>query len=273
MKTILCPTDLSASSTNAIVYAAKMAQAIDGGLTLLHVKTLLDFNTMEMAIGRKTVIEQIREELDEVSDHVMRTFRIPCKVDVDGTSLNLSSGIGKHTSDYDLVIMGTNGADDLYQFFNGSHTYNAALKTKAPLILIPEGCMYSEIKSIVLAFDYLKERQLPFEQIRPFAEKLNAEVIVLQVMEEARSREADADLRELQFILETKWGSSFAYRFDTLYSSETGPAIDSYVKKNQADALAMYVPSRNYLSRLIRESALKHISAVAEYPVLALPGS
>lgn len=273
MKTILCPTDLSASSNNAIVYAAKTAQAIGGGITLLHVKTLLDFNTMEMAMGRKTVIEQIREELDELSDDVMRTFRIPCKVDVDGASLNLSWGIGKHTSEYDLVIMGTNGADDLYQFFNGSHTYNAALKTKVPLMLIPEGCMYSEIQSIVLAFDYLRERQLPFEQLRPFAEKLKAEVIVLQVMEEAHSREADADLRELQFILNTKWGNSFVYRFDTIRSSETGRAIDNYMKGNQADALAMCVPSRNYVSRLLRPSALKHISAVAEYPVLILPES
>jgi hypothetical protein len=47
----------------------------------------------------------------------------------------------------------------------------------------------------------LKESRLPLEKLVSLASAFNAEITVLEVMEEAESKGADEDLRERQMII------------------------------------------------------------------------
>jgi len=266
MKKILCPTDLSATSFNAIAYAAKLARVTNGELTLLNVQSLFDIVPVEVLTGNRFTVQATTERLQEQCEEVSRVFHINCKCEVEATYHRLSTVISERSKHYDLLIMGSNGADDLYQFFLGTNTYNALTKAATPVLIVPEGYLYSDIKKIVFSFDYLRQRKLPMEPLVRFARTLNAEITVLQIMEEAVSKEADQDLKELQFILGTQ-AEGYPFRFDTVRSSDIPRSIDSYIANNEPDVLALCVQDRNFIENLFHKSVIKKISAICNYPI------
>ena len=267
MKKILCPTDFSDAANNAIAYAGKLAHATNCELTLLNVQSIFDYSPIDVISTAHSPAAIVARSLDSQCQEVVRAFKIVCNAQVETGFSRLSSVIREKANDYDLIVMGTDGADDLYQFFSGSNTYRAIEKTKTPVMIIPSGCIYSEIKSVVYAFDYLRERSLPLARLVPFVKALKCDLTVLQVMEEAYSKDADDDLRELQFILKTMYSGDIDYHFDTIRSSDVAASINSYILRNQPDLLALCSVNRNIISKLFHKSIIKNISAVCDYPV------
>jgi nucleotide-binding universal stress UspA family protein len=267
MKKILCPTDFSETAYAAIAYAAKLAKATGCSLTLLHVKSVFEYSFPEIADTKHISTIQVAERLETQSREVSEIFKISCDAEVVSKINMLSTVIKDVAAGYDLIVMGTNGADDLYQLFSGSNTYNAIVKSETPLLLIPEGYTYCEIKTMVYAYDYLRERNLPLAALVPFIKAVNCKLTVLQVMEEASSKDADEDLKELQFIFKTYGSEGINYEYDTIKSADISHSINSYILRNQPDALAMCSIHRNLIARIFHKSIIKNISAISNYPV------
>jgi len=267
MKKILCPTDFSTTSYNAIAFAAKLAQVTKCDLTLLNVQSVFDYTPAELVTGKEFTLKEISERLQAQCKEVSNEFKITCTAMVEATYHQLSSAISEQSHTYDLVVMGSNGPDDLYQFFLGTNTYNALTKSKTPFFLVPDGVLYSEIKKMVFAFDYLRERKLPMDPLLNFAKAVNCELTILQVMEEAYSQEAEKDLQELQFILKNSQDLSVPITFDTIRGSSIAQRIDFYMVDNQPNALALCSLHRNFIQNIFHKSIIKNISVVSSYPV------
>jgi nucleotide-binding universal stress UspA family protein len=266
MKKILCPTDFSETANNAIVYGAKLAQATHASLTLLNVQSLFDFAPVEIVEGKQATVNRAIQNLEAQSLEISNAFKISCYVEVESRYQKLSTIIDEKAASFDLILMGTNGSDDIYQFFTGSNTYNVIVKTKTPLLLIPNDCVYSEIKSVIYAFDYLREGHLPVGGLRPFIKELNCNLKVLQVMEEAHSQDVDQELKDMQFILKDLY-MDLSYEFDTIRSAEIPRSINNYMLHNQADVLALCSTHRNIVGRLFHKSVIQNISSFCTYPL------
>jgi nucleotide-binding universal stress UspA family protein len=267
MKKILCPTDFSDAAHGAIAYAAKLAHVTGSELTLLHVQSLFDLNPVELVRGNGMVMAGIRERLEAQSREVTKTFKVSCYADVQSSFSKLSTIISSKGKDFDLIVMGSDGPDDLYQFFGGSNTYNAITNTHVPLMVIPAGYVYSEINKMVYAFDYLRERSLPLARIIPWIKALGCQLTILQIMEEAYSKEAEDELKELQFIIRNLYGDALKFSYDTIRSSDVAQSINSYILRNQPDALALCSVHRNLVERIFHKSVIKNISTICSYPV------
>jgi nucleotide-binding universal stress UspA family protein len=267
MKKILCPTDFSETAGAAIAYAAKLAKATGCSLTLLHVKSVFEYSLVEVAEGIHISAAEVAEQLDAQSIEVSRTFKISCDAIVVSKLSKLSSVIAEVAEGYDLIVMGSNGIGDLYQFFSGSNTYNAIVKSKTPLLLVPDGYTYCEIQTMVYAYDYLRERKLPLEHLAPFIKAVKSKLTVLQVMEAAPSKDADEDLKELQFIFKAHGSEGIDYQYDTIRSADIPESINSYILRTQPDALALCSIHRNLIGSIFHRSTIKTISAFSNYPV------
>ena len=268
MKKILCPTDFSDTAQNAIAYSAKLAQATGSTLTLLNVQSLLNTSLVELQSGKGVIVEAVSARLEEMSNDVHQFFKISCDVLVVNSGSALSSAIVEKSADYDIIVMGTNGAEDLFEFFTGSTTYHAIQKSKIPVLLIPPTATYSEITSIVYSYNYLGERKLPFAQLQPFIKALKCDLTILQVTEEAVSQKVDEEMKELQFILtERLKGNDIKFNFDSIRSSEIALSINSYIQRNGNDVLALCTVDRNFVAELFHKSVIKIISEIASYPV------
>jgi nucleotide-binding universal stress UspA family protein len=267
MNKILCPTDLSDAAHSAIAYAGKLSKATGCSLTLLHVKSVFDLTLAGITGSNAHSAAGITDQLEEQCREISKTFKISCNAEVVSKLSKLSSVINEVAKGYDLIVMGSNGADDLYQVFGGSNTYNAIVKSDTPLLLIPEGYTYCEIKTMVYAYDYLHERKLPLVRLVPFIKALNSKLTVLQVMEEAYSKEAEEDLEELQFIIKTLYDEDLHYEYKTIRSSEVARSIDSYILRTQPDVLVLCSVHKNPIGSIFHKSVIKNISALSKYPV------
>jgi nucleotide-binding universal stress UspA family protein len=267
MKKILCPTDFSATGNNAITYAAKLAQITHCDLTLLNVQSMFDYAPVEFVTGREFTLKATAERLQAQCREVSSVFKIPCTAEVEPTYNKLSTVISEKSHHYDLIVMGSNGPDDLYQFFLGTNTYHALSKTTTPVLLIPDGALFSDIKKMVYAFDYLRERKLPIAPLLEFTRTLNCQLTVLQVMEEAYSKKAEEEMQELQFILKTRIDHDTPIRFDTIRSADVAKSINSYILRNEPDALALCAQHRSVIETLFHKSIIKDVTAICSYPV------
>jgi nucleotide-binding universal stress UspA family protein len=267
MKKILCPTDFSETAQTAIAYAAKLAKATGCSLTLLHVKSVFDFSFAEITDAKHISTTRVAEELEVQSKKISKTFKISCYAEVVSRINKLSSLITDEAEGYDLIVMGSNGADDLYQFFSGSNTYNTIVQSNIPVLLVPLGYTYCEIQTMVYAYDYLRERKLPLADLATFVKSVNCRLTVLQVMEEAVSKDAEDELKELQFIFKTYASEGINYEYDTIRSTEVAPSINSYILRNQPDVLALCSVHRTLLQEIFHKSIIKNISAASNYPI------
>lgn len=267
MKKVLCPTDFSETAHTAIAYAAKLARAMDAELTLLNVQSLFDYTPAEVIRGKDMTIAAAAERLEAQSREVSKAFSISCYSQVEPSHSKLSTVISKEASRFDLIVMGSDGPDDLYQFFSGSNTYNALIKSNTPLLLIPTGYVYSEIRHIVYAFDYLRGGKLPLTRLIPFIRPLNCRLTILQILEDQYSKKEEEQLMEHQHAISNLY-SELKISYDTLRSSEVMQSINSYIIRNEPDVLALCSVHRNLLSRLFHKSIIKNITAFSSYPVL-----
>jgi nucleotide-binding universal stress UspA family protein len=268
MKKILCPTDFTKTADNAIVYAAKLARKINAGVTLINVQVLAEL-TMEQAVwGREMNVQAATSRLEELSEEVTRVFKIPCGFEAESSNLSLSKIISTRALGYDLIVMGTQGTHTLSNFFWGTHTYRVIRDTHIPVLLVPEECVYSEIKQITYAFDYKSFDQLPMAQIIKLSRSLGSEITVLQVIEEPYSQQVEAKLKQIQEQVKQFYPESEAMiRFDTIHADELATGINSYMLRNMPDLLALCAVHHSFIQRLFHKSVIKTISGIATYPV------
>lgn len=268
MKKILCPVDFSETSQNAIAYAAKLSKATGAMLTLLNIQP----STPSPADAEKSVVvDAIKNRLEELQRDVQKFFKISCTSEVVLSASLLSDAIAQQASGFSMIVMGTNGVESIIEFLSGSKTYHAIRKSTIPVMLIPPDCVYSEIKSIVYAYDYLAERTLPLKELLPWLKSLQCSLTVLQVNEEAVSQNVIEEMDELQSIIREKWkGENIDVYFDSIRSNEIAPGINSYILRNESDILALCTHHRNFIQQMFHRSITKIISEIASYPVLVL---
>lgn len=267
MKRILCPTDFSDTAENAIVYAAKLATSLDAQLTLLNVQSAFDFTPAELTHGKAETIRAASLRLEAEALEVSKVFNVSCDSVIDPTYRKLSTVIDHEAASYDLIVMGSNGADDLYQFFNGSNTYHTMVKTNTPVLMIPSGYEYSEIKSVIYAYDCFRERMLPINPLISLVHTLKARVIALQVMEPAINPEAEEELMALQNSIKNVFAEDIELRFRTIHAENAAEAIHEYFLRSGGDVLALSTRHRNIVQRFFHKSVVKHITGIADYPV------
>ncbi len=270
MKKILCPTDFSDTAQGAVAYASKLAQKAGAHLTLFNVQSLVDRTPEEALLGEQMNAQLAYDRLEELCREISRVFKISCNGDVSTSIAGLSPVIENEAKGHDLIVMGTNGPDDFFQFVLGSNTYRLAKKTALPVLVIPVGCGYSDIRHTAFAFDYWRSNTLPMEQLVKVIQPLKSDLTVLEVMEQSYSRRAEEEILEDQGLLRDVYGGEIVMRFETLYTEDIPNALDDYVKKHDVDLLALCSQHQNLIDRLFHKSVIKEMSRIATYPLLII---
>ena len=269
MKKILCTTDFSDAALSGISYAAKLAKRIDADLTLFNVVALTDLFPEEVLMGEEVNKRAAKGRLETQSAEVSKVFKISCYGEVVTTPTSVSQAIASKASGYDLTVMGTNGADDVKQFFLGSHTYRAIRSATIPVLMVPEKTVYSDPEHVVYAYDHWRNDHLPLNQLISFLRLISCtKLTVLQVMEESVSERANEEQRRLEQVVSKLYRDDVDMTFETIHNADVADGINSYMKKANADILALCSEHHGFLSSLFHKSVIKSVASVANFPVM-----
>lgn len=270
MKKILCPTDFSETADNAIAYAAKLAQKTGAHLTLFNVQSLAERTPDEALLGEQMNAQMAYDRLEELCREVSRVFKISCNAHVETALSGLAKVIEGEAGRHDLIVMGTNGPHDVFQFFFGSNSYRIAKQTATPVLVVPAGYGYSEIRKTAFAFDYWRNNTLPMSQLVKVIKPLQSELTVLEVLEQSYSRRAEEEILADQQMLRDVYGMEVPLNFHTLYTSNIPQALDQFVKEKGIDLLALCTQHQSLIDVLFHKSVIKELSKIATYPLLII---
>lgn len=267
---ILCPTDFTAPSRDGLAYAASLARVCKGSLTLFHVQPSIWPEAMQLRNEVERSMDDIRDELELYKNEVITEFGIPCDWKFQRTTDTVEGSVSSKAQPPDLIVMGTNGADSLYQHMFGSNTFNVIADSKCPVIMVPEGTAFREVKRMVYAFDPETNPIFLVEQLKKIAEIFRAQVEVIHVVTGKKSEKTEHRMEILQQALAARNSSRITWQFHYTYDDDVTHAIDKFMRQTQAELLVITYHYRSLAQKLFRPNVIKRLSMVASYPTLVI---
>jgi len=154
MKKILVPTDFSDNANNALRYAINIGNYFEAEIHLIHI-----YEVMSKPDFLESNREYIRENSErDVSDTIRKFKKLlfgKTKLrgqGIEGNPIEVICSFAKNKN-FDLIVMGTQGASGLKKIFLGSKTFGVMKKTNTPLLAVPNDFKYRAIKNIIFPVD------------------------------------------------------------------------------------------------------------------------
>lgn len=267
MKSILCPTDFSGAARSGIEYAAQLARALQATITLTYVRPTIWPEAIQLTQDKALSNEKLSEQLQLVCKEIRDTYGVVCNFHLQTTTDTLAESIAAQASFHDMIVMGTNGAENYYQHMFGSNTFHVIEQSKCPVLLVPEGCTYKIPRVIVYAYDPETNPIFLIDQLKQLVKPLDTSVHVLHISEETPSEDSDMKIVVLKEAVRARVPSDNGWTFDSQYSDDISWALDHYMTNHDAEILAMSFHHRTLLEKVFTQSVVKKITMVAQYPV------
>ena len=189
MRTIIAPTDFSAISYNASLFAAKMAEDIKADLILLHVMELpisvAEFPVTENAFDEMGLEEELKKIQTKLHAETNNTVNIQTK-NILGSAEYEIKELCKSKKPV-AVVMGTHSYSLLDRFFLGSTTLYSAKHLRYPVLVVPSNVQYKPIKKIALASDLKDIYETPAHEIELIVKYFDAKLEIFYVGKDQKS--------------------------------------------------------------------------------------
>jgi hypothetical protein len=271
---IICPVDFSKASLNAIEYAANFAKENKGDILLVHlqkIKPVAASVSMGEGIGAREIeaAEIASKQLKSICSEIKKAFQINAEFEIDITTKSLGKVLENTEENTSLVIMGTNGVDDLYQYYFGTNTFRAIKKTKCPLLVIPENVSYRKIDRITFTWDYQPKSDLIFQRLLNLTKIFSPEYVFLHInlLDTDYSNEVFNKQRE-KMLEELSMDNRVEFKCE--YSNNIPKAIATYMIESNSDMLATTFHDRGIILNLIHGEVIRELCVTIEYPFLVL---
>jgi len=204
MKSILVPVDFSDPSENAARYALHLGKYIKANIKLCHAIYIPIEVPMEafgswpgydlITLKEESIkaLEEVAAKLrnKEIDFSMPRTFvpQIACVTEA-GAVTDVITHYAR-VQNPTLTVMGMTGAGSLARLIFGSISRSMIDKTRHPLVLVPEGFLFSKIKKIAFATSLIEDDIEVIHALGYFARFFNADLLVTYVSDINNSNDA-----------------------------------------------------------------------------------
>lgn len=271
MVNILVPTDLSDLSKVAVQYAIKIANKLDGTITLLHVINIIQpiRATMRLRLNslEQELLEIATEDLEalvkEVSKYSKTTQPIKFKI-VKGTSFNDTVKREAKKLRTGLIVMGTRGASGIRKYVLGSNTASVIEVSHVPVLAVPELGEFKQFKNVVYASD-LTHIEKEINTLMPYLEKFGSTVHLIHIA--SSLKEVSALEKKIDQVVQRSGFSNIIVR--VMVNKKIDEAIDHYVGAVKADLLTMFTHEASFYEKLFDRSMTRKMAFHSKVPLLA----
>ncbi len=271
MVKILVPTDFSALSKVAVEYAIRLANSLDGTITLLHVVTITQPVRVSMHDKMKDLEDDLitfaERDLNNLIREVMYnlTTATPIKFNV-VRSASFQGAVKNEINrlQADLVVMGTNGASGLKKTVIGSNTASVIQLCEVPVMAVPKNADFRGFKDIVYATD-LRDADEELKKVITYAERFGSTIHVLHITPSGKQvGQLEEKLDEIVARHEYKNIVSLV-----LVDNFIEGAIDQYLGVVKADLLLMFTHKATFYEKLFDRSHTRRMAFQSSVPLLA----
>lgn len=271
MVNILVPTDFSHLSKIALKYAIKIANRLNGNVTVLHIITITSPVRISMRAKMKALDQDMiisaEEDLEKLIKTISEQYKTsqPLKYQVVRGS-HFTSTLMKEAKRLrsGLVVMGTRGASGLTKAVLGSNTTSVIEVSHIPVLAVPEHAEFKGFRNVVYASDLLHlEKEL--KVLIPYIEKFGSTIHLVHIV--PNGKDVEAIEAKIEGVLQ-----KFAYKnlvTLVLVDNNIDAAIDQYVEVSKADILAMFTHELSFYEKLFDRSMTRKMAFHSKIPLLA----
>ncbi|WP_306640708.1 universal stress protein [Sanyastnella coralliicola] len=263
---ILIPIDFSENAKVALRYAMLLFGDESPEVVLLntwqvpHTGTgmLVSIDDLLRDESEKGMAEAVATLRDELHDSIKLSGRVH-----QGGVIDVIKTIMR-TEDYDLIVMGTHGADDVKKKLLGSNTSNVIRGARIPVLAVPLDTELSTPALVSLATDFenIKEDQAMI--LRRIVRKFRTKFHAVNVQREAVTANGVPDTWQTPF-------NGDMPEMVQLVADDVVSGIDAYMKDNEVDLLAVIRHDYGFFEGIFHKSVSRSLSMYTNKPVLVIP--
>ena len=273
MQTIICPTDFSKASENAVHYAAALARQYRSKIILMHAYETpviyTDVTVASLQIDFEALRESALRQLKKFYARILETvkdvqFELVLQQGLPSARI-IELAIEKKA---DMVVMATTASSRLQRFLIGSNASRVVREAPCKVLLVPPKARFRGWKKIVFTTDLSDENLVASNQVASIAERFNAELIFLNIDNRTLVHD-DNDLTRIthrirQFVRYPKMKGFVCTDLNI------ADGITYFLKSQKADCMAMATHHRRILQSMVNPSVTKRVSFETHLPLLVI---
>jgi nucleotide-binding universal stress UspA family protein len=258
MNTVIVPVDFSETSLNAARYAGQLLAGHYGvNMILYHV-----YEKPAQAEGSKEYLESLKEELQK------RGIKITTMAEQGDDFIEELEKFARHQQ-ADLIIMGITGRSPMGQAFIGSNTFKIMEKRVCPVMIIPPGSEYRDVKNVLLTSDFKDvSSSTPSAPIKKVLKTFRPNLHVINVDSNhyvALTEEYQSEKAKLTEIL-----AEFNPEFYFLGWYDVDEAINQFAHDKNIDLIITIPRDHSLIEKMFKSSHTKKLAYHSTVPVLAV---
>lgn len=269
MKTILVTTDFSEASMNAATYATHLALDLGANVKLLHVNLPVEsFNQSPVILKSQRAVTSSESQLEAVRLHMEANIKGEVEIEEElriGEFFTEMFNYCEELKPY-LVIMGSQGSTATERFLMGSNSVHAMRNLPWPLLTIPSGYAYTQIRKIALASDFTDTISIPMDRIKRFRTDFNATLDVIHI---GTNKEVNPDVILKSDVMQEQLNASDA-KYHFISQENTQEGILTFTETNEVDILIVIPKQYGFLEQLFHKSMSRQLVLNSKVPVMAI---
>jgi len=244
MSKIVVPIDFSETSTNALRYAIDLFKSPSLEIIVLHAYGVQSTSALLMKNIDRVLEKDAKQKMEDLIETIKVEFP---SIEIrplfsKNSAVSTIVALGD-SGDYDFIVMGTKGASGLKEVFMGSVAGGVISRTRAPVIVVPDGYGFHKLDEIVFAVShqpvYTKEVMAP---IRKIGELNQSKIKILHIMKGKAPQ-----LTEILDFFEDL-NPSVEYAFG---SGDTHEDLNNYLMKDYSGLLCLVRENKGFFERLL----------------------
>lgn len=276
MNKILLPTDFSANSWEATLYALRLFKDKECTFYLMHSleplvsapSTAVTSKRAQEAISTsrlnesKTGMEEVLSKVQELPKNKKHTFETLLVHDY---FLNAVQGTAKKL-EIDIVVVGTKGAGAIKEVTIGSNTANLINKLTCPIIAVPQDALESDMAEIGFATDFSIDYYAnELDLLKEIATANNSRICVVHVVGKNAEMTPESLANKLALEMTLK-PLPMDFYLITDVSVEVGTRVFSESRK--LGMLCIINKKKSFFEKMFSKSNSKSISSNLNVPLI-----
>jgi nucleotide-binding universal stress UspA family protein len=273
IKTILCPTDLSADSKKVIEFAQKIAISLHADLLLFfasHIPAKVSASASQVDSKYSREEDNARKQLIELTNNL--------KADPSNKGKNINydflwedglplEAIGKVLKDrkIDLLVMGSSGSKK-DKFESNASTFLDQIN--CPVIFLPSYDNFNPFSEIVYAFDAFRYSINTIVDAIQLLKTLKPNITFLHITEESDSKVESRFVKAKKHILENITYENVKFKIFT--ASDIVHGLNEYAENHSSDLIVMSNYRKSLIEKIFETKPSKKMAYHLNVPVLVM---
>lgn len=268
---ILCPTDFSECSLNAIEFATRLGEKLNAHLVLLHVLNREDYLKLSpLDTDGSNQLDFVKEKLNSLQKAVINEAISnglkSCEVDIkEGKIVSSTLELAKEMK-ANLIVAGTEGINELRSNIIGSRASRMVELSDRDILIVPRKVFFKPPRKFVYASDYIEEDKLAIQKVVEMAGLFDSEIDIVHVSSSQKAIDKSLHIAMVDDIKPFIRYEKINYVLKS-YRDELALGLENYLQVAKGDILVTLSKKKSFFDQIFSKNLSKKMSYFLNKPL------